>query len=133
MRRFAAVRFRVPGFHSWPDAPEERAYLRERHRHLFHVSVQVEVDHASREIEFHDLLDFCKMAWPMAEDGSNDWSCETMGELMMGGLRRKYPGRCVVVEVWEDGECGAVLVEEAVSRPLMQPTPGERVRVAVIE
>jgi hypothetical protein len=51
------VRFTAPGFHQWPAAPQRRAYLRERHRHLFHVAVTIPVLHADREVEFHDLQD----------------------------------------------------------------------------
>ena len=46
---------RFPGLHHWPEAPEQRAYLRSPHRHLFHVRAGVTVVHSERDVEFHDL------------------------------------------------------------------------------
>ena len=42
----------MEGFHAYPDAPDEVAFLRNRHRHLFHFRVYIEVFHDDREIEF---------------------------------------------------------------------------------
>lgn len=108
--RWATVRFRVPGFHCWPDAPEARAYLRDRHRHLFHFEVDVELNHDERDIEFHDLLDDCKGFVGTGGDYGN-WSCETMAARLGGYLLNapKYAGRELAVHVFEDGEVGATL------------------------
>ena len=46
---------RIAGFHYWPDAPPGRAYLGQRHRHLFTIRATVYVDHHDRAVEFHDL------------------------------------------------------------------------------
>lgn len=48
---------RVPGLHHWPTAPEQRAYLRSPHRHLFVARATVYVGHHNRDVEFHDLGD----------------------------------------------------------------------------
>lgn len=99
------VRFQVEGFHCWPAAPENRSYLRERHRHLFHVEARVEVTHDDREIEIHDLRDFCLMHFPSGELGS--LSCENLATILMLEIRNAFPDRVIQVEVLEDGENGA--------------------------
>lgn len=47
----------INGIHHWPDAPEHRAYLTHPHRHAFHIAATVHVDHADRDVEFHDLAE----------------------------------------------------------------------------
>ena len=99
------VRFQVEGFHRWPDATPARAYLAQRHRHMFHVEASIDVSHDDREIEFHDLLDFCRVHFPGGELGSQ--SCEQMAAGLAHEITRAYPGRRVMVSVFEDGEVGA--------------------------
>lgn len=103
----AKITYRLDGWHCWPEAPEARDYLRSLHRHMFHYVVQIEVRHHDREIEYHDLLDFCKAHTLCGDMGR--MSCEDMGAHLMDALERQYPGRYIEVEVMEDGECGAVL------------------------
>lgn len=101
----------VPGFHRWPDAPDYRAYLRDRHRHLFHVRVAVSVSQYSREVEFHDLQDEMLRHLGALSDGGVDfgiWSCETIARALGRSLRSD--GLAVSqVEVSEDGENGAIV------------------------
>ena len=99
------VKLRVPGFHYWPKASTNRAYLGERHRHLFHLVVSMVVGHADREVEFHDLLDEVRRLFPVGEDHFGK-SCEMMAQEMGHTLATKY-NRPVTVEVSEDGEVGA--------------------------
>lgn len=110
---FACVRFMAEGFHNWPAAPESRAYLRARHRHVFRVEVRIEVLHEDREIEYHDLLDFCRAIWPGRELGAA--SCEMIGRVLGEKILYKWPGRELRIEVWEDGEVGAEVRFERVS------------------
>lgn len=101
----AVVRFQVPGFHCWQGATGDRAYLAARHRHLFHVEAKLEVFHQDREVEFHDLLDFCRASFPGGELGGV--SCEQMAINLLGAIAQKYPNRWAQVGVFEDGEVGA--------------------------
>lgn len=101
------VRFQVPGFHHWPEPTRERAYLGQRHRHLFHVEVRMEVGHDDREVEFHDLLDYARRCFPGGELGGQ--SCEMMARELGKEIARRF-GRAVEVTVSEDGEAGAVVV-----------------------
>lgn len=101
------VRFSRPGFHRWPDAPPGRAYLGQRHRHLFKCQVTLPVLHDDREVEFHDLLDVAAAAFVDAEAHHGEArSCEMIAGFMANALAVRYK-RGATVEVWEDGECGA--------------------------
>lgn len=99
------IRFVQEGFHRWVNAPELRAYLAQRHRHLFHVEVALQVFDEDREVEFHDLLDFCKAAFPTGDFGGR--SCETLAKDLQNTITCRYPNRQVIVSVFEDGEVGA--------------------------
>ena len=99
------VKLRVPGFHHWPNPTENRDYLGNRHRHLFHISVSLPVGHSDREVEFHDLLDEVRgLVWSGQDHGAK--SCEMIGEKIGDTLSAQYQ-RPVTVEVSEDGEVGA--------------------------
>jgi hypothetical protein len=106
----AVIRFAVEGWHRWPDAPPHRAYLAETHRHLFHVEVRLEVFHDDREVEYHDLLDFCREAFPGGDMGTS--SCEMMAHALLQKVEENYPGRTITVSVFEDGEVGAIISGE---------------------
>lgn len=102
-----AVRYQVEGWHNWPDAPEPRAYLRASHRHMFHyeVSVAVGTDEYDRGIEFHDLLDRAKFLTQTGDLGAQ--SCEMLANELGEKLVKDYPGRGLIISVYEDGEVGA--------------------------
>lgn len=102
------ARFQVAGFHHWPDAPDHRSYLRDRHRHMFRVEVAAETT-VSREVEFHDLYDDAfdswVARWPEAEHGS--LSCEEIAQQLAARLPDRYDELRLRIEVSEDGEVGA--------------------------
>ena len=107
MTLFASVKFVAEGFHRWPNPTENRLYLQSRHRHLFHVKVDLEVRHDEREVEFHDLLGKARTLFGTGDFG--DRSCETLARQLAEGILARWPGRQVQVEVFEDGEVGAIL------------------------
>lgn len=108
IERFITVKFTAPGWHRWPAAPESRAYLREQHRHLFHVAVSMEVDHNERQVEFHDLLDVVRPAFGEGDFGAA--SCETLASALIERLHGIYGRtRRISVHVSEDDECGATV------------------------
>jgi len=110
MERTIVVRFQREGFHCWPDAPASRGYLRDKHRHLFHVEVTLEVGHNDREVELHDLKDWCERTFPEGDYG--EWSCEDLAEdLLTKVLNFWGPWRWAQVSVLEDGENGAVVAK----------------------
>lgn len=101
------VRFTQPGFHYWPEPTKGREYLGRRHRHLFHVEVRLNVSHDDREVEFHDLLDFARHAFPGGELGGQ--SCEMLARSLATEIAHRYQ-RAVEVSVSEDGEVGALVL-----------------------
>lgn len=103
------VNFTAEVFHNWPDAPEQRAYLRARHRHLLYVTVSLQVWHADREVEIHDLRDICLNLFPPGDRGA--CSCETMAKDLIEQLQQRFGlYRALTVDVLEDGEAGARVV-----------------------
>lgn len=102
---FACVRWDFIGWHNWPAAKDGREYLKDRHRHKFFCEVQIEVYHNDREIEYHDLLDYCRVL-PLAGE-LHDFSCEMICEYILERLNKKYGRRKATVSVWEDNEVGA--------------------------
>lgn len=110
---------RFVGFHSWPDAPNERSYLRARHRHVFHVRAKLVVQHADRAVEFHDLQDeidaivarLLETTEPPSGPGPylRGMSCEHIAESIAESLIDRY-GTPAEVDVSEDGENGATVV-----------------------
>ncbi len=45
------IKLEVEGIHQWKAAPAEVGYLRDLHRHIFHIEVEKEVDHNDRDVE----------------------------------------------------------------------------------
>lgn len=104
----------VEGTHFWAECPfGEVAYLKDPHRHVFHIKAFKFVDHADRDIEFimlkHRIKEhlgshYYNYFLKLHEFGG--MSCEMIGEELINEF-----GLCQV-EVSEDGENGAVLVVE---------------------
>ena len=64
-QRWIYVNFQKAGFHKYPAAETDPAladvsYLGNRHRHLFKFNVQIEIFHNDRELEFHQVLNYCE-------------------------------------------------------------------------
>lgn len=103
IRVFCTLQFE--GFHAWEAAPESVAYLRSRHRHIFHVRAEKIVSHDDRDVEF------ITMKTAISEEVNSlktlprarKWSCERWAKEILEryGLDR--------VEVSEDGENGAIV------------------------
>lgn len=90
--------------HAWNDCPiEEVAYLRNDHRHVFHIDSYKIVDHDDREQEFiilkHRVAEWLEEEYPDHHLGST--SCEMLAIRLIGAFGLS---RCVVSE---DGENGA--------------------------
>jgi hypothetical protein len=103
------VRFTFAGFHRWAGAPPQRSYLADRHRHLFHVEVRMQVGHDDREVEFHDVIDRARAIFEYELSTNGNFgchSCEMLARELGGRLARLYQ-RHITTIVSEDGECGA--------------------------
>lgn len=106
------VTFQRAGYHCYPDAPQDVLYLRSLHRHMFKFKVQIEVTHDEREIEFHQFLRWLESLYADRQLYMDNRSCETIALELGTKIRERYQDRRLVVEVSEDGECGAVLTWE---------------------
>lgn len=111
-KSFIIVRGQFEFCHRYADAPEEVAYLRNLHRHMFNYEVEIEVYHDDRELEFimvkHEIEDFLlnrDRIWPETT------SCEQMAQSIGNFLRTHYGfERDLTVSVFEDNENGAKVI-----------------------
>ena len=113
MTKQIVVRTQVEGLHHWPSAPEgnDVSYLKNPHRHVFHVELWCKVDSTDRELEFmdikHKLFTFFYLRWydstiSMMQFGG--MSCEDIAVSVLNNFL--YASKC---SVFEDGENGAVI------------------------
>ena len=110
IKRYIWVTFQRVGFHYYPDANTEArladvSYLGSRHRHLFKFRVQIEVFHGDRELEFHQVLNYCESLFDSSIEINNK-SVEMLADDLYNNLNKKYPNRKIIIDVSEDGECG---------------------------
>lgn len=107
-KTFIVITFTLPGFHSYPNAPAPVAFLRERHRHLFRFVLRFRVTHEKRDKEFF-LVSKDVQAALTQEYGSpaefGQASCEQLARELLAAYAHEG---CCEVEVWEDGENGAI-------------------------
>lgn len=102
------------GFHCWPDAPEEVAFLRNLHRHMFGVKVSIQVKHNDRELEFILVKRFVNECLDeIFAKAKEAISCEDIATKLYWKVMEKYSlhdpceERLIIVQVNEDGENGA--------------------------
>jgi len=102
-----SVTFTCKGFHRYPDAPDDVAYLKLEHRHLFKFKVSIQVFHDNRELEFHQFLNWLEslVGTTISVDHK---SCEMISDDLAKTISDRYPNRFLQIEVWEDGECGSI-------------------------
>ena len=98
------------GFHKWPKAPDEVAFLRQLHRHVFFIECHFRVSE-SRELEFFMVqarLNKCVGLLKAELDDSPYLSCEEMAEFLANALLSdELP--VFKVSVSEDGENSGVV------------------------
>ena len=112
------VTFQKEGIHCYPAAATDPtlntndeynvAFLASPHRHIFHFRVSIDVFHNDRDIEF---IQFKR--WLVALYSGQDSvlaldykSCEMIADDLYIQIAQRYPNRCVIIEVSEDGENG---------------------------
>lgn len=92
------------GFHRWKDAPDHVAFLRDYHRHVFHIKVVKDVKHDNRDIEFitfkKQVDDYLDAQW---SDIQFEDSCEQIAKAILTHFS------ATSVYVSEDNENGAVV------------------------
>lgn len=116
LKNYVVIKTQFEGFHYWKDAPEEVKFLRDLHRHIFHVRVEVPVKHENRDVEIILLKRFidtlCSiLTEPIKKKGL---SCEQIATTIAKVTAVKYNINRCAVEVLEDGENGGISVYERV-------------------
>lgn len=104
-------RIKMEGIHRWRSCPlEEVAYLRNYHRHLFHIECKAYVNHMDRDIEFiklsHDVKNYLHIKYFNEQYQClffDDNSCE----MIANELVEKFD--LYECEVNEDGEGGSIV------------------------
>lgn len=119
--RWIWVTFQKAGFHRYPAASEDPSlrdvsYLGDRHRHLFKFKVEIEIYHNDRELEFHQVLNYCESLYADKHLEIDFKSVEMLADDLYDNLSKRYPRRNMRIEVSEDGECGCV-IEYLKTRP----------------
>ena len=114
IKRWIEVTFRKAGVHYYPGCDtmpqlEPVAYLANRHRHLFHFTIQVEVFHNDRDLEFIMLQEELLGLFDKGTMNINGKSCEMLAEELVEYITNKYPSRDVNVKVSEDGENSGII------------------------
>lgn len=126
------VKTQFEALHRWKDAPAKVSFLRNYHRHVFHVRVHFQVTHNDRDIEyflFKERLD----AYIQERFAGQlfDFSCEHIAEDILVRFRAD------IVDVSEDGENGSFVTRSTqstqkksglfVGTELEGPNKGDRV------
>ena len=115
------VTVRKEGIHCYPAAATDPmlntddeynvAFLANPHRHTFHFRVSIDVFHNHRDIEFIQFKRWIESLYSV--QGSvlelDYKSCEMMADDLYLQIAQRYPNRCVIIEVSEDGENGCTI------------------------
>lgn len=108
---FIYVTDSVEFIHQYKDAPDEVAYLRNLHRHIAHIKVQVEVFHNDREIEFIMLKHELKNYLVSIVNRNSNCSCEMLAEMLLSYMQDHYgKNRDMMITVNEDNENGCEVI-----------------------
>lgn len=113
-------RTKFEGVHCYPNAPQEVAFLKVPHRHMFGIKVGLEVFNDDREVEFimlkHNVERFwnecLECCYPSMCADLGTMSCEQIAKKIIGYLEECYckkTKRTITVIVDEDGENGAIV------------------------
>lgn len=98
------IRTQFEALHAWPKAPDDVAFLRSPHRHMFHVRIGMEVAHKDRAIEFFQFKEKVEGYLRGKYEGmSTNKSCEMIAQELFEAYDASF------VEVSEDGENGAIV------------------------
>jgi len=96
----------VEGFHCWAEAPSEVSFLRNEHRHVFHIRPDVFVSHNDRAVEFI-LLKRLVEKFFVDNPISGGVSCEMIAQQLGNFLNKEF--KVFSVSVSEDGENGSIV------------------------
>ena len=106
MKKYIVVKLQHEALHHWPGCPhDDVGFLRDKHRHMFHITLWVEVNHSDRDIEFirfkREIQEYLKDRYDLGQT-----SCEMLGEELL----EKFD--CMAVQVMEDDENGGLVARD---------------------
>lgn len=109
MKKFIVVKTSFEGFHYWKDAPIEVGFLKNLHRHVFHIEAKIYVPHSNRALEFfivqHFIEDHLTNKFKNSGRNLKEMSCEMIAEEILNAICTQYRiKKGVSVTVSEDGE-----------------------------
>lgn len=113
--RMIWVTFQKAGYHKYPAAETDPqladvSYLGNKHRHLFKFRVSIEIWHNDRELEFHQVLNYCESLFTAGAIDIDYKSVEMLADDLYLKLIERYgTQRYIEIEISEDGECGCVI------------------------
>jgi hypothetical protein len=111
------VKTEFAGIHCWPDAPEEVAFLRNPHRHIFKIKVTIPII-KDRQLEFfmvkNRIEKYLFLTNQFTEHQSDipnleAMSCERIATEILKFLKKEYNIKGIKVEVSEDLENGSIV------------------------
>lgn len=111
-RTMIKISTQFESIHQYSDAPDEVAFLRHPHRHVFHVIAQIEVYHDDRELEFiivkRDLERFIARRFNALQGASCEMVATTIYDYLGARWQKDHVRRQIIIEVNEDRENGAI-------------------------
>jgi len=105
MTNYIWITTQFEGYHSYPNAPLDVDFLKNKHRHIFGVKVWIEVDELiDRDIEFFQFKRFVENTIRISD--LNNRSCEDIADCLYVDIKQKYPSRKIKISIDEDKENG---------------------------
>lgn len=103
------IKLFVEGIHCWSECPiPEVSFLRNPHRHIFHITCQKEVTHNDRDIEIimfkREVESYLRTKYGTPCDFGG-MSCEMIASELTNAFKLS------ICEVMEDGENGAIITK----------------------
>lgn len=106
MKTSIIVKANFSGSHFWKNAPNEVAFLRQPHDHIFFVEAEIEIKELDRELEFfmvrRNIDNFLNNFRDYGRGQSFEYSCEQLATFIIEYLKTKYGEREYIVTVSED-------------------------------
>lgn len=126
------IKLQVEGLHHWPECDVEGVeFLKDKHRHVFHIECNKQVSHSDRDIEIiklkRQMEDFLYESFATIEGQPrvcdfDTMSCEMIGELMVSAFKLSS---CLVTEDNENGAC-IIATEDHTDTSYSDPSKAER-------
>lgn len=114
MKTQIVVKLQIEGLHHWPGCPlDDVAFLRDLHRHVFHIEIHKSVTHADRDIEIILFKREVEAFVRSMQDENKSFgarSCEHIATEIFDEFD------CDMVQVLEDNENGGRVTRDDVEK-----------------